>query len=183
MTYDQNTQTITTDRLTLRLFTIADAPKVTELCTHEAIYAGTLNLPKNYTIESAQGWIPHHQPNFEQDKAYELAITHKLTGELLGAIALSNNVTLKKGEIAYWVGYPYWGNGYATEALQAIIDFAFQIKDYHRVFGRYFTTNPASGKVMEKVGMSYEGTHVDDVIKDGEYKSLGFHGLINPAHK
>jgi RimJ/RimL family protein N-acetyltransferase len=49
------------------------------------------------------------------------------------------------------------GNGYATEAAQAILHFAFEEKQYHKVFARYFNSNPASGRVMQKLGLKKEG--------------------------
>ncbi len=72
---------------------------------------------------------------------------------LYGAIALTNNQRFNNGEIAYWIGEGYWGNGYATEAAQAILQFAFAEKQYHKVFARYFKSNPASGRMMQKLGM------------------------------
>jgi len=179
MKYNAETRAITTDRLNLRPFQITDAPRVSELCNNYNIYKGTLTLPYPYPIESALLWIPTHEENFTNDKSYEFAITDKTTGELYGAIALSNNQKHKNGEIAYWVGEEYWGNGYAAEALKAIIDFAFTIKGYHRVWGRFFASNPASGAVMRKVGMEYEGVMKQHVLKEGVYLDLEFYGIIN----
>jgi len=124
-------------------------------------------------------WIPTHEGNFINDKLYEFAVTDKSSGELYGAISLSNNQRYKNGEIAYWIGEEYWGNGYASEALSAIISFAFTEKGYHKVWGRFFSSNPASGKVMQKVGMTKEGVLVEHIIKDGEFKDLVLYGITN----
>jgi len=174
-----NARTLTTERLILRPFEISDAKRVSELCNNYNIYKSTLTLPYPYPIECALAWIPTHEDNFNSDKMYEFAITDKTTSELYGAIGLSNNKTHKNGEIAYWVGEEYWGNGYATEALKAVIDFAFSVKGYHKVWGRFFTTNPSSGRVMEKVGMVKEGLLAEHVIKEGKYEDLILYGIVN----
>ncbi|MFC8573502.1 GNAT family N-acetyltransferase, partial [Heyndrickxia sporothermodurans] len=121
------------------------------------IYKNTLHLPYPYRLNDALSWIERHHENFMTDKNYDFAVTDKETGELFGAIALSNNKRFNHGEIAYWIGEHYWGNSYATEAAQSMLQFAFEEKKLHKVFARYFSSNPASGKVMDKIGMKKEG--------------------------
>jgi len=179
MTFDKKKRTLTTERLILRPFEISDAQRTSELCNNYNIYKNTLSLPFPYPIESALTWIATHEENFANDKSYEFAITNKATGELYGAIGLSNHQQHKNGEIGYWIGEEYWGNGYATEAAKAIIDFAFTEKRYHKVWGRFFTTNPTSGKVMEKAGMRKEGLQTKHIIKDGKFLDLALFGIIN----
>jgi RimJ/RimL family protein N-acetyltransferase len=160
---------------------MSDAQRVSELCNNYNIFKSTLTLPFPYPKESALAWIPTHEENFKNDKLYEFAVTDKATGELYGAIALSNNQAHKNGEIAYWIGEAYWGNGYATEALKGLIAFAFEEKGYHKVWGRFFAENPASGKVMEKVGMVPEGVLAQHVMKEGKFLDLVFYGIVNVA--
>jgi len=179
MIYDNQNKTITTERLVLRLFQKSDAAAVTKLCNNYNIYKDTLYLPYPYSIEDALSWIEHHLDNFNANKSYEFAITDKESGELYGAIALSNNQKFSNGEIAYWIGEEFWGNGYATEAAQAILQFAFDEKQYHKVFARYFHSNPASGRVMQKLGMKKEGILVDHVKKENRYVDLVHYGMIN----
>ncbi len=180
MKYDHQYKTIIINRLLLRLFEKSDALAVTCLCNNYNISKNTLYLPYPYSEEDALSWIENHLDNYEADKLYEFAITDKKTGELFGAIALSNNQSFNHGEIAYWVGEEYWGNGYATEAAQAMLEFGFKEKQLHRVFARYFRSNPASGKVMQKLGMKEEGILKDHVKKDNQYLDLVCYGIINP---
>ncbi len=84
--------------------------------------------------------------------------------------------------MAYWIGEPYWGKGYGTEALRAMIDFAFIEKNLHRVYARYFKSNPASGRVMEKAGMTKEGVLKDHVYKEGAFEDLVYYGMVNPTY-
>lgn len=176
-------QTILTDRLHLRLFDKSDAETVQVLCNNYNIYKNTLYLPYPYAINDALVWIESHQKNFEEDRFYEFAITDRGSGKLYGAISLSNNQSFNNGEIAYWIGEEYWGNGYGTEAAQSLIEFAFKEKKLHKVFARYFKTNPASGRIMEKIGMVQEGLLKDHIVKDGQYVDLVCCGIINPYEK
>ncbi|WP_349410604.1 GNAT family N-acetyltransferase [Pseudalkalibacillus sp. SCS-8] len=179
MIYDKHKKTITTERLVLRMFNTSDADAVTRLCNNYNIYKNTLYLPYPYAKEDALSWIARHKDQFNADRSYEFAITDKSTGELFGAVALTNNQTFHNGEIAYWIGEEFWGRGFATEASKAMIHFAFHEKDYHKVFARFFKSNPASGRVMQKVGMKEEGILIDHVKKEGRFEDLVYYGLIN----
>lgn len=181
MLYDDIKKTIITDRLVLRLFQESDAPAVTRMCNNYNLYKSTLNLPYPYSIEDALGWIALHQENYKSDRFYEFAVTDKESGELYGAVALSNNQKFSNGEIAYWIGEEFWGKGFATEAAQAVVDFAFRVKAYHKVYARYFISNPASGKVMQKLGMKEEGILMEQVKKEGRFEDLVCYGIINSA--
>lgn len=178
MSYSEEKRIIETDRLILRLFKEIDAPEVIRLCNNYNIYKNTLYLPYPYLKEDALNWIKNHVENFKQEKSFEFAITDKLTGKLYGAIALSNQSKFDNGELAYWIGEEYWGNGYATEAAKAVLQFAFMEKGYHKVFARYFDVNQASGRVMEKIGMKKEGTLKEHVKKDNEYMDLIYFGIL-----
>ncbi|MCK0473239.1 GNAT family N-acetyltransferase [Halalkalibacter sp. APA_J-10(15)] len=178
MKYCKTEKTIETNRLLLRLFKETDATEVAELCDNYNLYKNTLYLPYPYSIEDALSWMKNHLDNFNDDKSYEFAITDKVTGKLFGAVALTRNQGFNNGEIAYWVGEKHWGNGYATEAAKAILEFAFVEKQYHKVFARYFQSNLASGKVIEKIGMKKEGILREHVIKENDYIDLVYCGIL-----
>ena len=104
MKFDKMNYSIHTDRLHLRLFEKKDAETVKELCNNINIYKTTLYIPYPYTINDALVWMENHKKNFDEERLYEFAITDKESGDLLGAISLSNNQKFKNGEIAYWIG-------------------------------------------------------------------------------
>ncbi|WP_440118966.1 GNAT family N-acetyltransferase [Paenibacillus sp. QZ-Y1] len=178
MLYDEINKTMTTKRLLLRLFTRADAETVTRLCNDYNIYRSTLTLPYPYTMDCALLWIEHHNENFNADILYEFAICDRETGALYGAIALSNHQRHDNGELSYWVGQPFWRKGYATEAAKAMLDFAFNVKKYHKVYARHFASNPASGQVIQNIGMMKEGVLVDHVKKEDRYEDLIYYGIV-----
>ncbi|RLQ94652.1 GNAT family N-acetyltransferase [Falsibacillus albus] len=182
MLFSKTKRTIETDRLLLRPFNDSDAENVTDMCNNYNIYKSTLHLPYPYPLECALSWIATHEENFEADRKYEFAITNKESGQLYGAIAASHQKQHKHGEIAYWIGEEYWGNDFGTEAAKAMIEFVFSEKDFHRVYARYFKSNPASGRIMEKCGMIYEGTLKDHIYKNGVFEDLVLYGMVNPHH-
>lgn len=182
MIFDKKTLSLETDRLLLRKFKLSDAEMVTDLCNNYQIFINTLSLPYPYTKECAKTWIQGHEDNFKADKLYEFAVCNKSTGDLYGSIALSNNKKHKNGELAYMIGEPYWNEGYGTEAAEAIIKWAFEHMAYHKIYARYFVTNPASGRIMEKIGMEKEGILKEHVMKEGQYMDLVYYGIINPKY-
>lgn len=116
--------------------------------------------------------------NFNADKSYEFAVCDRQTGTVYGAIALTDHQRYENGEIAYWIGEEFWGKGYATEASKAILDFAFHVKKYHKVYARHFASNPASGQVIQKMGMKQEGVLIDHVKKENQYEDLIYYGIF-----
>lgn len=178
MIYRKTEKIIETSRLILRLFKDTDAPEVAKLCNNYNLYKNTLYLPFPYSIDDAVSWIKNQLDNFNNDQCFEFAITDKITGNLYGAIALSNHQKFNNGEIAYWVGEEYWGNGYATEAAKAILEFAFIEKGYNKVFARCFHSNLASSRVIEKIGMKKEGILREHVKKNNEYIDLTHFGIL-----
>ncbi len=178
MSPDSSLLILETDRLILRPFQLSDAEKVSLYCNNIRLAKSTLALPYPYPLESAINWISMHADWFNQDIRYEFAVTLKKTGELLGAVGLGNNKVWKNGEIGYWIGEEHWGFGYATEAVTKVIQWAFETLDFHRVYARHFESNPASGKVMIKSGMTYEGKQIEHILKNGVYENIVLYGII-----
>ena len=133
--YNAEKRFITTSRLILREFTLSDAENVSQLCNNYNVSKGCLGLPFPYPLEKALNWIPTHKEKFDTDQAYEFAITDKDSGILYGAICLFNNQMHKNGEIGYWIGEDYWGQGYATEAVEGVTILLFPIKTYIKFVG------------------------------------------------
>jgi [ribosomal protein S5]-alanine N-acetyltransferase len=83
-----------------------------------------------------------------------------------------------KGELAYWIGKDYWGKGYATEAVKRVIDFGFKELKLNRIWAAIMSKNKASGKVLKKVGLRYEGTLKQDVLRWNQYEDVDVYGLL-----
>ncbi|MNO23039.1 putative ribosomal N-acetyltransferase YdaF [compost metagenome] len=83
-----------------------------------------------------------------------------------------------QAELGYWVGRPFWGQGYATEAAQKIVKFGFEGLRLDHIFAAAMTKNPASYKVMQKIGMKPEDNLPKQILKSGMYEDLVHYGMV-----
>jgi RimJ/RimL family protein N-acetyltransferase len=100
------------------------------------------------------------------------------TNTLCGGIGLMIEADHRHAELGYWIGVPYWGNGYATEAARAMVNYGFTVLGLHRVCASHYFSNPASGNVLKKTGMGYEGRVRAHVLKCGEFLDVELYGLL-----
>lgn len=116
------------------------------------------------------GWPPHKSIEeslevirsfFANDHTWALEL--KENGEIVGCMGYylygESNIEIGENdaELGYWIAKPYWNNGLCSEALEAMIDFCFNIKGFTTLWSDFFTNNPASGRVMEKCGFQDTG--------------------------
>lgn len=174
--------TLETDRLRLRPFTLADAPAVQRLAGERAIADTTLNVPHPYEAGMAEQWISTHQAQYDQRQAVAFAIVLKAGDKLVGAISLSISQEYERAEMGYWIGKPYWNQGYATEAARALLRYGFAELGLNRIYASYLARNPASGRVMEKIGMSYEGCFRRHVKRWGRFEDLKFRAILKDEY-
>ncbi|HWS72312.1 MAG TPA: GNAT family N-acetyltransferase [Thermoanaerobaculia bacterium] len=161
--------TLTTERLLLRPFAPADAPELQRLAGHIEIARNTLSIPHPYPDGAAEHWIGGHAEQFAASGDVHFAIVPRDSGVLAGAIGLLLNRDHERAEIGYWIGVQWWGRGYAAEAAQATVDYGFTVATLNRIFAAHFTRNPASGRVLQKIGMRHEGTQRQVFRKWGEF--------------
>lgn len=173
-----NRPTLRTARLRLRPFEATDAPAVEALCGAYEIALNTLVIPHPYPAGAAAEWIARHQEDFDQNRIVHFALDD---GQLVGAMAL---VTKEEGisEIGYWVGVPFWGRGYASEAAAEVVRYGFEERGLQRIFAMHFDRNPASGRVLQNAGMQYEGTLRKHVKKWDEYVDLVCYGILREEY-
>ena len=141
-------------RLILRPFQLSDAATVQKLAGNKILADMTANIPHPYLDGMAEQWISKHPTWFESKQAVALAIELVESGELIGTISITE-IHANKGNLGYWIGQPYWGNGDCTEATTAILDYAFNDLKLDLVYARHLPENPASGKVMTNNGFTY----------------------------
>jgi len=175
--------TLQTQRLILRPFTLADAPQVQRLAGDRAVAATTATIPHPYGDGVAEAWIGRHSENFQKggniDFAIELREEHTLVGAI-GLMAISPEHS--RAEMGYWIGKPWWGGGYATEAAGATLTYAFDTLGLNRVFAVHFHGNPASGRVMRKIGMRHEGCLRQHFRKWGELQDEEIYGILKSEY-
>jgi [ribosomal protein S5]-alanine N-acetyltransferase len=170
--------TLETKRLILRPFTLQDAPVVHDLVSAREIADTTLAIPHPYEQGMAEAWIGSQQKGFDEGNSVHFAITVRESSQLVGSIGLQIHPIHSYAEMGYWVGVPYWGRGYCTEAVGAVIEYGFEEKGLNRIFAVHFKRNPASGRVMQKNGMVYEGCLHQHVRKWDGYEDLMQYGIL-----
>jgi ribosomal-protein-alanine N-acetyltransferase len=169
---------LTSTRLILRPFEVVDAPAVQVIASERAIADTTLSIPHPYPDDAAAAWIGTHRAAWQAGTAVTYAITRRDTGTLVGAIGLSIDTAHAGAEMGYWVAVPHWNQGFCTEAARRLIDFGFGPLRLHRIQARHLTRNPASGRVMQKLGMRLEGVSRDAVLKWGRFEDLAVYAIL-----
>lgn len=171
--------TLTTERLVLRPYTLADAQELQRLIGDRDVAKTLGSVPYPYEDGMAEEFIGQRQAQYEKGKHVEFAITHWREGFLIGGIGLNDlNLRAGRAELGYWIGKPYWGNGYGTEAARAVVQYGFEVLGLNRIRSRHLTRNPASGRIMQKVGMMHE-RHLRIYIKKwGVFEDFEMYGII-----
>ena len=165
-----STPILETPRLRLRPFTLEDAPVVQQLAGDSRVADTTANVPHPYPDGVAEAWIATHDSSAAEGRSYTWAIADLETNELMGCISLIPN-RHNGAELGYWLGVPHWNHGFMSEAARAVIEAGFSRLKLHRVVARHFVRNPASGRVMQKAGMTLIGTMRDSWLKTGVFES------------
>ena len=167
-----------TKRILLRPFELSDGPRVKKLAGDKAIADTTLNIPHPYQDGMAEEWILTRQSKFQAGESVNCAIILKSIQELIGAIGLIIDKRFNRAELGYWIAKEYWNQGYCTEASKAILKYGFHELDLHRITATHIISNPASGKVMKKIGMKKEGVLREHVIKWDKYEDVVSYGIL-----
>ncbi|CEK18660.1 acetyltransferase, ribosomal protein N-acetylase [Chthonomonas calidirosea] len=172
-----------TERLLLRPFVLSDAPEVQRLASAPEIADTTSNIPHPYPEGAAEAWIAGHTAQIAAGTTYPFAIILREGETLVGAIDLRVECDHHRAEIGYWIGVPYWRQGYATEAVRRVIAFGFDVLNLNRIYATYFTRNSASRRVMEKAGMHFEGVLREWIRKAGRYEDCGICAILRKDYK
>lgn len=175
--------TLETQRLRLRPFGAADAAEVRRLAGNREIARFTLTIPHPYPEGAAEAWIASHPVAWAEGRAMSCAIERRSDQALIGAIGLTIDRESDRAELGYWIGPEYNNNGYATEAAAELVRFGFDTLRLNRVVARHFGSNPASGRVMQKIGMINEGTLRQHLRKWGELEDIVWYGILASDRK
>ena len=168
---------IRTDRLLLRPLEMSDAPAIQLLAGDRDVATTTRDIPHPYEDGMAEKWIKSCEKKTVSGELINFAITLNADSSFLGAIGIHPDDTGSQVELGYWVGKPYWNQGYATEAVTAVVRHCFTNLELDRVYAAHFTRNPSSGRVMQKAGMLYEGSQLGPTVKWGIVENLELYGV------
>lgn len=154
----QGTKALQTERLALRRFQLEDAEAFYQNVTSDSKVNKFLTWSLHKSEEETRELIIDWVERYENPERYCWAIVLKETGQIIGTIAAP---TVKNRtetvEVTYGIGSAWWGLGIVTEALIEVIRYLFEEIKVNRIEAGYDVNNPASGRVLEKVGMQKEG--------------------------
>lgn len=171
-------ESIRTRRLLLRAFVGEDAPAVQRLASAREVAATTATLPHPYPDGAAASWIASQPEQFAAGRSIDWAITTAADG-VVGAIALRPSSAMLHAELGYWIGVPYWRRGYASEAAAAVVRHAIRALGLKRVHAHHMSRNAASGAVLKKAGLRWEGRLRAHLRRDGRFHDVDLWGIVD----
>ena len=162
-----------TERLLLRPLTPDDGAAVSNLASSREIADTTISIPHPCSDDQARAWIAAHSGQLGADPGMAFGLIRKENADLIGTVTLAEiNLEHSQAEVDFWIGVPSWGNGYATEAARRVVRYAFEELKLNRVYAHHMVRNPASGRVLEKLGMIREGLLRHGVRKWGVFEDV-----------
>ncbi|MDR3425850.1 GNAT family protein [Silvimonas sp.] len=148
---------LVTTNLLLTAFTPTDAAYVQLFAGESTLIEMLDNAPWPYPDGAAQRWIATHPDLYQNRQAIYLAIRLRGNGQVIGCVELHDLVPQHRAELGYWIALPWQGQGYASEAVRALVEYAFDALALRRLDATVFTRNIASITLLEKLGMQREG--------------------------
>lgn len=154
-----------TTRLLLRPPEPGDAKAITAFMEWDVV-KNLSRPPHPYLEEHAHAFLAQQEEGHAKGNDYAFAILRKLDGAFLGMCGV--HLREQRFELGYWLGRPYWGQGFATEVARELLAFSFRNLRLDEVEAGWFHDNPASGRVLEKAGFRPDGTGQRDCAARGE---------------
>ncbi len=155
----KGTVTLETDRLVLRRFTLADAGAMYENWASEDAVTEYLTWPTYGSVDVSRSVLADWVKGYESADFYQWAIELKELGQVIGSISVTaQNPSTESCELGWCIGSRWWGRGIMPEAGRAVLRYLFDEVGFARAGATHAVGNPKSGRVMQKLGMRYEGT-------------------------
>jgi ribosomal-protein-alanine N-acetyltransferase len=175
----QTPPTIRTARLMLRPFAPDDAAALAELAGAFEIADTMISIPHPYPLQLAVDWISGREREAYRARDLSFAITEAASGRLAGCVELRDvDAEHAQAELSFWIGKPFWGLGYASEAGTAVVRFGFESLGLNRIYAFHMARNPASGKVLLKLGLQREGVLRQRVRKWGRFEDVVAYAVL-----
>ena len=174
------TRKIETERLLLRRFQPDDAEVMFRSWASDGEVTRYLTWQPHSDVGATKKLLAAWVKQYSRKDRYHWCIEWKETNEPIGSIGLVRlEEEIETGEIGYCMAKEYWGRGIMTEALSAVIEYLFVNVGFHRLQACHNTQNPASGKVMKKCGMQFEGVLRQSAKTNvGEYCDVAFYSIL-----
>lgn len=162
-----------TERLIIREYKKSDIDDFLEVVRQPELYSTTYGIPREYSRKRAKNWLKFVKNNIRTMQSYEFGMFLKDDERYLGNVGLINVSTVHNhADISYYIDINFQNMGFTTEAAREMLCFGFKTLGLEKISGLCMSINPASRRVMEKIGMKYEGTMRNDLLKDGVYYDI-----------
>jgi RimJ/RimL family protein N-acetyltransferase len=171
---------LVTNRLVLRELRPGDAGAIAVRAGDRRVARYLLAVPSPYPVTLASRWIASRIAWWPQGRGVTLAIaTRDAPDALLGSVSLRRYVRDRRAELGYWLGVESWGQGYATEAVTAIVELGFRDLGLGRIYAQVLDGNTASCRVLDKLGMIEEGVRRRHVRKGRQLRDVRLYGILD----
>ena len=170
-----------TERLSLRSLELSDARRTSLLVGDWEVSRMLAAVPHPYDEAMAKDWIGRARRQLEAGDAYHFAIERREDELVVGTMGLVRT-TASEAELGYWLGRPYWGYGYATEAAGRVIQFAFVGLELDRIVSAPLPSNTASIGVLGKLGFTFQGTEKQEFPAHGQIKEVSCFALTRAEY-
>jgi ribosomal-protein-alanine N-acetyltransferase len=174
----KGTPRLETERLVLRKLKPQDENDIFEYASDDEV-TRFLTWPSHKSVENSRSFISFTLGRYEKDEAGEWGIVLKETGKLIGSIGVvSCDMNNRRAEIGYVLSRNYWGRGIMPEAVSRVVKFAFEEMKLNRIECCHFLLNEKSGRVMQKVGMSFEGVAREKIFAKNRYWDVKQYAIL-----
>ena len=174
---------LTTPRLTLRRMLVADTDDMYEYACRQDVTKYLTWRPhpdRDYTRE----YLQYLGSRYASGMFYDWAVIYEPDCKMVGTCGFTSfNCTSDSAEVGYVLNPEYWGKGIATEALSRVLEFGFENMGLHRIEARFIQENERSRRVMEKVGMTFEGVMREGMLIKGVYQNIGICSILQSEWK
>lgn len=179
----KGTPMIETKRLILRKIEMNDARRMFDYIFSDRRVMDNLIKGPHKAISETIDRLTEITNHYVSENFCYWGIEMKESGELIGTIDLYNiDDGTENCEVGYNIGFNWWNQGYGSEALHAIVEFAFRFMNIHKISATHNIDNPASGRIMLKVGMKREGIIRHMIRKNNQYKDCGIYGILQQEY-
>lgn len=173
------TPTLHTERLLLRELQIDDATAIAAGAGDRRVARYLIAVPSPYPVALARRWLISRVEWWEQGRGVTLAITRRSHPHVaLGTVSLRRYTRDHRAELGYWLSASAWGEGIATEACTAAVEFGFRELSLARIYAQVLAGNSASERVLDKLGMVTEGVKRKHVKKGDKLCDVTMYGLL-----
>lgn len=174
----KGTPQLETERLVLRKLRPGDENDVFEYASDDDV-ARFVTWNTHKSVEDSKNFIRFTLDRYEKDEAGDWGIVLKSNGKLIGTVGFVGiDLKNRRAEIGYVLSKKYWGQGIMTEAVNRLLEFAFTEMDLNRIECCHLIPNEKSGRVMQKVGMSYEGIAREKLFFKNRYWDVKQYAIL-----